>query len=285
MSLRSAHWIAFTACSSAVLLLSAFTPDGEDGLCDSPIVGGHTGAPGEVSCTGCHPGTANTGTAEIEWSIGDVGGTYIPGTLYTGTVKIKRPGRDKYGFVCLALEDAGNLDLGGFGLLETVRTRTYTDGPRHYVSHTPCGADAIDSTEWSFTWQAPATNVGNITIYMADLVANHDHMTSGDETYTRTITLTPSALGIASIVADAKDIRVFPNPASDAVQLRVPTNGASLVRFALVDELQRTIRRWQIIPSAPVYEHQLDLSGIPPQVLHLVIDRDAQRTVVPIVHE
>lgn len=220
MSLRSAHWITAATCASVIFLMSGFaSPEEEAGPCDSPLVGGHTGAPGESSCTGCHAGTANSGAAVIEWNIGD-GGTYVPGTQYTATVKMKRPGREKFGFSCLALQDAGNVNLGGFSLLETVRTRTYADGPRDYVSHTPCGADAQDSTEWSFTWQAPATNVGPVTIYMANLVANHSHSLSGDETYTRTITLTPSAVGIANVAAERSALNAFPNPSTGLFQLR-----------------------------------------------------------------
>ena len=141
--------------------------------------------------------------------------------------------REKFGFVCLALQDAGNVNLGGFGLLETVRTRTYTDGPRNYVSHTPCGADAQDSTEWSYTWQAPATDVGTITIYMANLVANHSHSTYGDETYTQSITLTPSAVGIAD-VSRTNAFAVFPNPSTGSIQVNVP-DGRTYSAFRVFD--------------------------------------------------
>ena len=232
MTTRYAYLWTLAGLSCILVSLSAFAPDGEDGLCDSPVVGGHSGAPGETSCTGCHAGTANTGTAQIEFSIGNAG-TYVPGTQYTGTVKIKRVGRETFGFVCLALQDAGNVNLGGFGLLETVRTRTYTDGPRNYVSHTPCGADAQDSTEWSYTWQAPATDVGTITIYMANLVANHSHSTYGDETYTQSITLTPSAVGIAD-VSRTNAFAVFPNPSTGSIQVNVP-DGRTYSAFRVFD--------------------------------------------------
>lgn len=251
------HWKVLAGILLPALLLSSFAPPGEDGLCDSPIVGGHTGAPGESSCTGCHAGTANSGSAVIEWNIGD-GGTYVPGTQYTGTVKIKRMGREKFGFCCLALQNAGNVNLGGFGLLETVRTRTYTDGPRNYVSHTPCGADAQDSTEWSFTWQAPATDVGPITIYMANLVANHSHSTSGDETYTRSITLTPSAVGIGEVNEEGPALNVFPNPSAGLFHLRgagaLPAGGAIEVRNA-TGHLVRSVA------VAEAVDLGIDLSG------------------------
>lgn len=239
-----------------VFIFASFSPASEEGLCDSPLVGGHTGAPGESSCTGCHGGTANTGSAVIEWNVGDTG-TYVPGTSYTGTVKIKRLGREKFGFVCLALQNAGNVNLGGFGLLETMRTRTYMDGARNYVSHTPCGADAQDSTEWSFTWQAPATDVGPITIYMANLVANHSHNTTGDETYTRTITLNPSAVGIDDNVATDMGLRVSPNPSAGLFRLQAAAGLPADAILEVHDAQGRTIRSERL---ATILANGLDLT-------------------------
>ena len=285
MSLRNAYWITTAACASVIVLLSSFAPEEKAGPCDSPLVGGHTGAPGESSCTGCHGGSANSGSAEVEWNIGGAGGTYVPGTQYTASVKIKRPGRDKFGFVCLALQDAGNVNLGGFGLLETVRTRIDADGPRDDVSATPCGADAADSIDWTFTWQAPATDVGTITIYMADLVANHNHSLTGDETYTRTITLSPSAVGFEPYPYDVDEISVFPNPAGSTVMLGIPVEGSRWLRFELYDSAQRLLRRWSVAPSTAFVNEPIDLTGIPSQLLHVAVVRNGDRLMVPIIHE
>nr|MCU0349090.1 hypothetical protein [Saprospiraceae bacterium] len=51
---------------AALLALSFLT----EGPCDSPVIGGHTGAPGETGCDGCHAGTPNTGpgTLTLDWS-------------------------------------------------------------------------------------------------------------------------------------------------------------------------------------------------------------------------
>ena len=239
MVFHQKHLLTIATMATIVITLSAFAPEGEDGLCDSPLVGGHTGAPGESSCTGCHSGTANTGTAEITLTLGDAG-TYVPGTQYTGTVTMKRLGREKFGFCCLALQDAGNVNLGGFGLLEAVRTRTFMDGARNYVSHTPCGADAQDSTGWSFTWLAPPTDVGPITIYMANLVANHSHSTSGDETYTQTLTLTPAGVGINDPITGTEGFAIHPNPATDRITVEIPA-GRSVTRLRVLDAQGRML--------------------------------------------
>jgi len=183
-------------------------------------VGGHTGAPGETSCTGCHGGTANTGPGNLTLTLSDTTLLYSPGETFDATVVMKQVGRDKFGFVGLALKDAGNTTIGTFTIDDMVRTRTFNDGPRKYVSHTPCGADATppDSLSWTFHWKAPATNVGNITLYLAGLAANHNHALGGDDTYTMAVHLVPDTilLNVDNRV-DEKALHLWPNPASNVI--------------------------------------------------------------------
>lgn len=194
------------------------------GPCDSPFVGGHTGAPGESSCTGCHGGTANTGPGSLELELGDNTLLYSPGESFNAIVTLRQSGRDKFGFVGLALKNDNNTSTGTFSIDDIVRTRTYSDGPRQYVSHTPCGADAepTDSLSWIFHWQAPDTNVGPITLYLAGLAANHNHALSGDDTYTLTVHFVPdsTALGFKDPVS-FNLLKIWPNPVSDIIYFAI----------------------------------------------------------------
>ncbi|MEZ4940664.1 MAG: choice-of-anchor V domain-containing protein [Saprospiraceae bacterium] len=211
-------YLSIATCA-ALLGLANFTLP-HSSPCDSPVVGGHTGAPGETSCTGCHGGTANTGPGSMTLLLSDTTLRYVPGETFDAMVTLRQAGRDKFGFVGLALKDAGNTTVGTFSIDDPVRTRTFNDGPRKYVSHTPCGADAVppDSLSWTFHWKAPATNVGNITLYLAGLVANHNHGLSGDDTYTLTVHLLPdSTLLSVKDAAPIGSLRLWPNPASDVV--------------------------------------------------------------------
>ena len=202
-----------------MLALANFSPP-PTGPCDAPLVGGHIGAPGESSCTGCHGGTANTGPGSLSLQLSDTTLLYTPGELFDATVTLRQPGRDKFGFVGLALKDAGNTTVGTFTIDDALRTRTYNDGPHKYVSHTPCGADAAppDSLSWTFHWQAPLTNVGNITLYLAGLAANHNHALSGDDTYAPTVHLIPDStiLGV-NAPTQPNFLRLWPNPVADIV--------------------------------------------------------------------
>lgn len=193
--------------------------------CDSPVVGGHTGAPGETGCDGCHGGTPNTGmgTLTLDWS--DTSGQYVPGQVYDAVVTLEQADRDKFGFVALALKDSGNTTTGQFSIDDVDRTRTFSDGPRKYVSHTPCGADAVPSgsLSWTFHWQAPATDVGPVTIYLAGLAANHNHNTSGDDAYELALQLTPADT-VASASGERLDgvqFSLHPNPVAAGGRLNV----------------------------------------------------------------
>lgn len=191
------------------------------GLCDSPVVGDHSGAPGELPCTGCHGGTANTGGGLLDFNLGGGITQYVAGQTYTGVVHMKQGTLNKFGFVTSILKTSDNGNAGSFTVLDGVRTRKYTLGGRNYFSHTPCGADTdtAGTITWTFTWTAPSTNVGTIKVYMAGLAANHNDAVTGDLTYTLTKTLTfGGTTGITE--AEENKIELFPNPVSDKITIK-----------------------------------------------------------------
>lgn len=198
--------------------------------CDSPLVGGHTGAPGEYGCNGCHSGIVNTGKAIIDFNIDAT--TYTPGQTYKVFVRIQHPNFNKSGFSCLALKNTNNTTIGTFNLIETQRTRIYSDGNRNYLSHTPCGADSLDSNSWTFSWTAPNTYVDTITLYIGALVANHNHATSGDFSYTRKLVLPYQAVNTLSENSKFK-VGIFPNPMSDKLIVQ-PTETNSTCDFHII---------------------------------------------------
>ena len=247
------------------------------GPCDSPVVGGHTGAPGETSCTGCHGGTANAGPGSMTLLLSDTTLRYVPGETFDAMVTLRQVGRDKFGFVGLALKDAGNTTVGTFSIDDPVRTRTFNDGPRKYVSHTPCGADAVppDSLSWTFHWQAPATNVGNITLYLAGLVANHNHALSGDDTYTLTVHLLPdSTLLDVNAPASVARLRLWPNPASDVINFVV--DGAYGNKPAYRAEIWSADGR--LVNNSLLTQNKVQIADLTAGIYRLCVfdDRDSQ---------
>lgn len=205
--------------------------------CDAPLVGGHTGAPGETNCTGCHAGTNNSGSGTLTFDIGGGITQYVPGQTYVGTVTITQSGVNKFGFACGALKDSTNTSIGIFSLIDATRTRTYMDGTRSYVSHKPCGADAstVGTNQWTFNWQAPSTNVGTITLYVGSLATNHSHSTTGDNAYSTSIQLTPSLTGINEISNDFSNLNLFPNPSDGNIEISYELKENGQNRISLFD--------------------------------------------------
>jgi len=205
--------------------------------CDAPLVGGHTGAPGETNCTGCHAGTNNSGPGTLTFDIGGGITQYVPGQTYLGTVTMLQSSVNKFGFACLALKDSNNTTIGAFSLIDATRTRLYVDGTRNYVSHKPCGADAstVGTNQWTFNWQAPATNVGTITLYVGSLATNHSHSTSGDNAYSAQIQLSPSLTGINEVSKGFSNFSLFPNPSEGNIEISYEIKEDGQNRISLFD--------------------------------------------------
>lgn len=265
---------------SGLLFTLIFISAGKEILpaCDAPLVGGHTGAPGETACNGCHPGTLNSGAATFTFNLGTA--TYVPAQTYTGTVRINQPGIAKFGFSALALKDSNNTTIGAFNLIEAIRTRTYTDGPRKYVSHTPCGADSANSNSWIFTWTAPSTNVGNITLYAGLLASDHSHSLSGDFSYTKSLTLTPA--GGVGIKETENDIRynIYPNPVTDVLHIQFDGSAAAT---AYEINLFNSIGKLLYSLSGNTVNIKLNTSGLDAGVYYLKIKQNNNitgRTVI-----
>ena len=167
-------------------------------LCDAPLVGsGYTGAPGNTTCaqSGCHSGGVNNGPGEVTFDIENGVTDYTPGASYTMTITMQQSGVSKFGFQTTSRKVSDNSFIGSNTLLETTRTRLITGG--QYVATNACGSDATvpDSIEWTYEWTAPTIDEGPITLYLATIATNHNHSSSGDDTYTTSMTL-GSATGL-----------------------------------------------------------------------------------------
>ncbi len=231
----------------------------------------NTNAPLEKTCSGieganaCHsggiPDNSGPGTPSILFSGGT---TYVPGVTYTVTPTITHPNRNRFGFQIVSLTDNNNLFSGTINLLDTAKTRQQqpTWGPgqdRIFVMHRLAGSYPTTPNlgQWSYQWTAPATNVGNISFYACFNAANNDNTNDpGDETYYAKITLTPSAVGIASIDKDALVFSVYPNPASSLITLQSVTKLGTVIIYNSLGEI--VFQK----PSSN-FKEEIDISGLP----------------------
>jgi uncharacterized protein (TIGR03437 family) len=77
------------------------------------------------------------------------------------------------------------------------QTNCSTSGALQFIENTSAGtrAGTADSVTYEFDWMPPASDAGNIDFYVDGFSANNDGRTSGDRTYVKTFTLTPSTGG------------------------------------------------------------------------------------------
>jgi uncharacterized protein (TIGR03437 family) len=164
----------------------------------------HTGAPGDdpLACTtaGCHTGTAlNGGGGSVVVNFAN-GLTYSPGAQQTFTIVVTDPNARVYGFQMtarlesnLAQGQAGDFTKGQQQIvicdnnLLKPANGCPANAPVEFIEHNqPFTTNTIQ-----VLWTAPATNVGNVHIYVAANAANGNGTETGDHIYTASYVLIP----------------------------------------------------------------------------------------------
>jgi uncharacterized protein (TIGR03437 family) len=178
---------------------------------------GLAGVPGEAgTCAACHA----SGTSSINTKGGSVavslpnGSTYSPGQVQHLVVTITDSSARRWGFQMAArLSNSTSTLAGGFKATDsntrvicsnssfrTIQITTTgactTSAPLMYVEHTLAGTrlGTTGPVSFAFDWTPPATNAGNVTLYVAANAANGNNQDdTGDHVYTATYTLTPAS--------------------------------------------------------------------------------------------
>lgn len=148
--------------------------------------GGQSGAPGEQNCTSCHNGSSLDGSTENQLIINnDIGfgiTQYTPGATYAVNLSMAS-NPSKKGFQVTALNPAngmaGNFVAGGN---TQIKTATISGAQRKYVTH-KSSSNTSATQVWNWTWEAPATEQGPITFYVATNKANNNNNDNGDLIY------------------------------------------------------------------------------------------------------
>ena len=166
----------------------------------------HTGAPGDdpLACTtaGCHVGTPlNGGGGNVAVNFQN-GQTYTPGVQQTFTIVVTDSVAKVYGFQMtarlesnLANGQAGDFTAGAQQIVICDNASFKTSkgcpasAPVEFIEHNqPFKTNTI-----TVLWTAPATNVGNVHIYVAANAANGNGNETGDHIYTANYVLTPKS--------------------------------------------------------------------------------------------
>jgi uncharacterized protein (TIGR03437 family) len=185
---------------------------------------GYSGVPtdnGGATCAtaGCHGGTANTSSGSVRVTFPG-GLTYTPGVKQHLTVTIADPAatQRRWGFQLTARLASGASTMAGSftstdnftqslcASASNLQNFTFAGSaatcpaarPLQFIEHTQDGTGRVQpgSMNYEFDWTPPATDVGNVVIYVAGNAANANNVADpGDHIYSARYTLTPAVSG------------------------------------------------------------------------------------------
>ncbi|MEI6310769.1 MAG: choice-of-anchor V domain-containing protein [Bacteroidota bacterium] len=199
---------------------------------------GNTGSPGEATCQtgGCHNGTVNTGTGNVNILSSDMTGwEYVPGTTYNIRVRIAETGKLVFGLGVEVL-NSSNTNAGTINILESSRTQIISSGAgRLNLTHMTGAGLTNDSSVYTFSWTAPSTDIGPVTFYVAGLAGNNNNGDSGDQSYTTSQTCTAKTnVGIQTPTA-ASTMNIYPNPVQDKINIQMNNTPMNQSTISILD--------------------------------------------------
>jgi hypothetical protein len=206
-----------------------------------------TGAPGEQSCTSCHSGTAQSGVTENVFTLLD-GLTqvtsYLPGQTYNVTLSMSSAPAKK-GFQATALDGSNNMAgtfTGNTGGGTAVTTSASLS--RQYANHTSA-SNTSSNMVWIWEWTAPATDVGNVTFYVATNKANNNGNDNGDVIYTSQHII-GSAASLGEATTFDADFKAGYNGTSNVLSMSFNSLIAGEMFLNLVDANGRSVFTYNI---------------------------------------
>jgi uncharacterized protein (TIGR03437 family) len=213
---------------------------------------GTAGVPGETTCAACHGGGSGTGNVTVTFPNGQ---SYTPGVTQHLVVTITDNKARRWGFELTARQASSTTTQAGtFAPTDgntqlvctqsTFRTEQFgntcpSSMPLEYIEHTLAGTrlGTTGSVTFAFDWKPPATDVGNINIYVAANAANGDNNTTGDTIHTAHYTLTAAQANLPTITAVVNGAGFQPGIAPGSWVTITGTNLASSTRTWRADEI------------------------------------------------
>jgi len=230
--MKKFYHLAFTLGTAGVLFLAGVNSDNGKA--------GATGSPGEQSCSqsNCHTGSTDnsmggsvtlTSTDLINWE-------YTPGQTYTLTATVSQQGRSLFGIGLEALlpsgANAGNL-IPGTGT--TTKNATIAGNSRKNIVHNMNAGATANAHSFTFTWTAPATDLGPITIYYAGNATNNNGAKTGDYIYTASQVVNSAGVSVSEQTIDAVTFSFYPNPANENITLNYSLTESAKVSYTIFD--------------------------------------------------
>jgi hypothetical protein len=191
------------------------------------------------TCSSCHGGGAGTTTINISLTEKATGtaanGIYKPGVVYTVTLSGNNPNLPFFGFQ-LSAATATNLQAGSFSNLGTDKHISNLSSLQ-IVEHSTNIAKVNGSYLATFDWTAPVAGKGTVTFYGIINGVNDNNLTDGDKVSAPSAVSFTEQPGQTSIddMEQYHDLKLYPNPVSDVLQLRSESMGSGKYDIRILD--------------------------------------------------
>lgn len=218
-------------------------------LLDSSGKLGNCGGTGEATCSaaGCHGAGSggladNAGPGSIAFTASPtfVGNAYVPNQVYQITVTVAETGKSLFGFSTEFLNNSGNTNIAtndAVGTITITNSATTRKGQvfgigRLCTTHKAGGGASANMASFTFNWTAPASGIVNV--FYDGIAANSTSAAdAGDNVYSNNFQLSVST----SISENSKlnNLKIFPNPVKDNLNISFTTNEAFHIDATIVD--------------------------------------------------
>lgn len=250
-------------------------------------IGNRTGAKGTTATCGggsCHgTGAGTTVTITVDSAGGVPTTRYKPGMAYTVNVHGTRTGSafTKFGFQFASVSGTG---------ASQVQAGTASGFPTDVASHSASSLNIVEHTlpltgsagsyHVQFTWTAPSSAVGNITMYSILNSVNGLGSADGNDLFGNTsITLTP-ILTPSSVAQVANNIGVtaYPNPVTSILNLQAEKAGTYAVH--VYDLNGRTIANEQMTINGTA---SINTSNWATGLYMVMLENEGNRQIISVV--
>lgn len=146
---------------------------------------GHTGAPGEESCSACHFGGPGVGD-DTGLRLASFPTAYRPSEIYRFSLILDEPAARVAGFqlrVVHLAERWRGMTAGQLNVGESDRLRVESVDGVQYLGHAEALNRSGDVFTWTVEWQAPDEARGPVVFHMSAVAANGDDSSLGDNVY------------------------------------------------------------------------------------------------------
>ena len=178
----------------------------------------------------------NTGGGMITVSTPD---RFEPGEMVSFTVRVEQSGAQRFGFQATVRRAS---TFGVTGTIQLADGTEFSDALGDYITHSTA-KQGDGSAEWTFQWQAPDSDVGDIIIYASGVAANANGTRFGDRVYTVNTTMPIQvSLEDEAVPQQFAVQQAYPNPFNQYTTVTYSIAHPEPVRLALYDALGRVVQ-------------------------------------------